>query len=110
MGRRIFGADVSWLLGGGGLLLDQRESWLWFSPNRIRHCELWADLGGAMNTCNDKELNELLVRAAQLLPLVSEDVRRVMLGSALTKGSELEWVVKRLNWRIWDLTGKGDSV
>lgn len=63
-----------------------------------------------MNTVNDKDLNELLVRMARLLPLLSESVRTNMLGKALTQGSELEWCIKNANWRIWDLTGKGDSV
>jgi hypothetical protein len=62
-----------------------------------------------MGTVNDKDLNELLVRAAQLLPLLSERVRNKHLGQALTHGSELEWVVKHINWRIWELTGKGDG-
>lgn len=62
-----------------------------------------------MSTMNDKDLNELLVRAAQLLPLVSDSIRRNMLGRALTEGSELEWVVKHINWRVWELTGKGDG-
>jgi len=54
-------------------------------------------------TVNDLKLNELLVRAAQLQPVVSYLVREGQLNQALTKTSELEDVVRKINWRILEL-------
>ena len=55
---------------------------------------------------NDLELNELLVRIAQLQPVVSHFVRNGNLNAALDEGSKLEDVCRKLNWRILDLKGK----
>lgn len=51
-------------------------------------------------TVNDIELNELMVRAATLTPIVSHYVRIGNLNAALDYGSELEDVVRKLNWRL----------
>ncbi len=56
-------------------------------------------------TCNDLKTNEMLIRIAQLQQVVSAHVRAGELGMALTKGSELEDVSRKLNWRLLDLKG-----
>ena len=56
-----------------------------------------------MSTINDLEANELLVRIAQLAPIVSHFVRHGQLGLALTEGSKLEDAVRKLNWRLQHL-------
>lgn len=56
-----------------------------------------------MSTVNDLEVTELLIRIAQLQGVVSAYVRSGHLGMALTKGSELEDVIRRMNWRLLDL-------
>jgi len=62
-----------------------------------------------MKTVNDLELNELIMKAHLLLPIVSEHVRQGHLGLALTECSKLEDAVRKANWKIWELTGKGDT-
>jgi len=59
-----------------------------------------------MTTTNDLEANELLVRIAQLSPIVSHFVRNGQLGMALTEGSKLEDAVRKLNWRLLKLKEK----
>ena len=59
-----------------------------------------------MTTTNDLELNELLVRIAQLQPIMSHFVRTGNLNAALDEGSKLEDAVRKLNWRLLDLKGK----
>ncbi len=56
-------------------------------------------------TVNDLKTNEMLIRIAQLQQVVSAHVRAGELGMALTKGSELEDVSRKLNWRLLDLKG-----
>ncbi len=56
-----------------------------------------------MTTCNDTLITEMLIRIAQLQQVVSAHVRAGELGMALTKGSELEDVARKLNWRIHDV-------
>ena len=57
-------------------------------------------------TCNDLKLNELLVRAAMLQPVVSQYVREGRLRNAAEKASEFTEVVRSLDWRIQELLTK----
>jgi len=59
-------------------------------------------------TVNDLELNQHLTDAARLLPLVSHYVRQGHLGMALTESAKLEDAIRKIGWRILDLT-KGDG-
>lgn len=62
-----------------------------------------------MTTCNDLELNQLLTRAAQLQPLISEYVRQGHLRSAAYKASELVEITRKLDWRIQELLTAKES-
>ena len=60
-----------------------------------------------MTTINDLELNHLLVRVAQLQPIVSHYIRSGNLRSAADHASNLQDVVRKIDWRIQELlTGK----
>jgi hypothetical protein len=56
-----------------------------------------------MSTVNDLELNEKLTRVAQLHPLISQCIRENNLRSAAWKASEMEDLVRKINWRIHEL-------
>jgi len=56
-----------------------------------------------VSTCNDLKLTELLVRAAQVQPLISVFLRSGQMHYALTEAAKLEDVVRKINWRILEL-------
>lgn len=63
-------------------------------------------------TCNDLELNQYLTDIARLHPIVSHYVRQGHLGMALTESAKLEDAVRKMGWRIRDLSierTKGDG-
>ena len=56
-----------------------------------------------MTTTNDLHLNELLVRVAQLQPVISQLVREGRIRAAAEYASMLSDVSRQIDWRLQEL-------
>lgn len=60
-------------------------------------------------TCNDKELNEILVNATSELRAVSDLVRAGRLDGAVVAHAKLEDTVRNMGWRLLQLRYKKEA-
>ena len=56
-----------------------------------------------MTTVNDITLNQLLVRSAQLQPIISQLVREGRIRAAAEYASMLSDVTRQIDWRLQEL-------